>query len=191
MKVIPLVSLSQVPVDTELFIYGSGRLGRVLRRALELAGTAVTGFIDSQKSGDVEGIRRFSLDEFREIATNDATLIIASIYIEDILPLAQTLPFDHCFDARPLVDFVGDIDQTVGDETVAELVKLGIAKNLTGHRVVSETGLAPAAPTPGEVSALARALEPVLRPLITGFVGGDHLTAALRKLIAAIGEDIA
>jgi hypothetical protein len=191
MKVIPLNSLSQVAVGADPFIYGSGRLGRVVRRAIESAGMSVSGFVDTSKSGFVDDIRLYSLDEFRKIARADIVLIIASSYFDDILPLVQALPLDACFDARPLMDLVGQVAPAVGDADVGKLVSLLVTCDTVGTRIASEAGLATREPLPTELVELAREVEPALRRLITSFVGPDHLSTFLDKLIEGISEDVA
>jgi hypothetical protein len=77
-------SVLDLPVDRPLWLYGAGQGGRQAKRKLELLGFRVSGFIDKVKTGDLEGVPILSLDAARETVGPDTTLVIASMFWEEI-----------------------------------------------------------------------------------------------------------
>lgn len=77
-------SVLDLPVDRPVWLYGAGQGGRQAKRKLELVGLRVSGFIDKFKTGTLDGLPVVSLDTARQQLRPDTTLIIASMFWEEI-----------------------------------------------------------------------------------------------------------
>lgn len=77
-------SVLDLPLDRPVWLYGAGQGGRQAKRKLELVGLQVSGFIDKFKTGTVDGLPVVDLETARRELRADSTLIIASMFWEEI-----------------------------------------------------------------------------------------------------------
>lgn len=74
-----LTSIEALRRHAPVFIYGCGVFGRAIRQLLTSnGGFQINGFIDSKLSGEVEGVRCYSLDEYASIHENDHQILICT-----------------------------------------------------------------------------------------------------------------
>jgi hypothetical protein len=77
-------SVPDLPPDRAVWLYGAGQGGKQARRKLEMHGLRVAGFVDKFKTGTVDGIPIVDLQAARTIVGPGTTLIIASMFWEEI-----------------------------------------------------------------------------------------------------------
>ncbi|SMH41611.1 hypothetical protein [Azospirillum agricola] len=76
---------SDLPKNTPLFIFGSGAAGQHVRKALgKVPGLTVLGFIDSYKSGTLDGLPVHRFDEFIDSRPAQSVVVIASMYVNEM-----------------------------------------------------------------------------------------------------------
>src|SRR5271167_819060 len=103
MAVTPRTSFSLIPAGHRVFIYGTGRGGRFINRALRLTtDLSVAGFVDSRKTGVIDGLRVYSLAELKSLPLEDVALIISSTHFDEIIEAIRGLRLGMRFDGRPL-----------------------------------------------------------------------------------------
>lgn len=74
-----LTSIEALPQNKPVFIYGCGVFGRSIRQLLDSdPACRVSGFIDSRLSGEVEGLRCYSLDEYTRIHKDENQILICT-----------------------------------------------------------------------------------------------------------------
>jgi hypothetical protein len=184
-----LTSLSLLPVQRGVFIYGTGRGGRFVHRALRLmTDLEVAGFVDTHEGGVIDGVPAYTLVEFRALALENVTLIIASTFFDEILKSVSDLPLGSCFDGRPLCQASVGFDETIGDDTFVELFNLS-SFDIAGFRLAPKGAEKTRPPTPAEATDLVRHIEPILRRLVTGHVDIDHLGSLLGNTLRAVDQD--
>ncbi len=121
MAITPLTSVSLIPAGHRVFIYGTGRGGRFINRALRLTtGLPVAGFVDSRETGVIDGLRVYSLAEFKNLPLEDVALIISSTHFHEIIEAVRDLPLGMRFDGRPLFHII-DLVETADDGRFVEL----------------------------------------------------------------------
>jgi 2-O-methyltransferase len=124
MAVTPLTSLSLIPAGQRVFIYGTGRGGRFINRALRLTtDLPVAGFVDSQNTGVIGGLQVYSLAEFKCLTLEDVALIISSTHFDEIFEAVRDLPLGMTFDGRPLFP-INDLVETADDDRFVEFFDL-------------------------------------------------------------------
>lgn len=100
----PLISRPEdAPQGAALFIYGAGNGGRAVRAALEqVPGAQVAGFIDSARSGELDGLPIRQIDDFLRDRPANAEIVIASQYAYDISRALRDRGVFRYWDASPL-----------------------------------------------------------------------------------------
>lgn len=86
--------------QARVFIYGAGRGGALVRTMLEGGGRTVAGYVDSARSGSHEDLPLIQVDDFLAQRRADDIVIVASQYIQDILPRLAVLPPDRVLSAE-------------------------------------------------------------------------------------------
>ena len=86
--------------QARVFIYGAGRGGTLVRTMLESGGRTVAGYVDSARSGSHENLPLIQVDDFLAQRRADDIVIVASQYIQDILPRLAALPPDRVLSAE-------------------------------------------------------------------------------------------
>jgi hypothetical protein len=77
-------SVLDLPSEQPVWLYGAGQGGRQAKHKLELAGLRVSGFIDKFKTGTLDGLPILDLEAARGRMGRETTLIIASMFWEEI-----------------------------------------------------------------------------------------------------------
>lgn len=101
----PLITRPEdAPRTAALYVYGAGRGGRAVRAALDaLPDAGVAGFIDSSRSGVLDGLTVFTVDDFVGDPPPGAEIVIASQYAYDISRALRDRGVDRYWDATPLL----------------------------------------------------------------------------------------
>lgn len=80
-----LRNLDQVPRSVPIYLYGAGKAGLTMRKALsKKSGVNLAGFVDSFKSGTADGLPVIPLSEFVSSRPAGAEVIITSMYVNEI-----------------------------------------------------------------------------------------------------------
>lgn len=104
-----LRSLAMLRPDSPLFIYGTGSAGRSFRTLLAERGLPdACGFIDTKSSGEVDGLRCYSLPEYREIHDESHTILIVSTYGDEIRAGLEEVGILNALDAFRFVKKKGN-----------------------------------------------------------------------------------
>lgn len=107
-----LRNLDQVPRGAPVYVYGAGKAGATLLRALRRQpGVVAAGFIDSFKSGSAEGLPVIALTDFAQNRPADAQVIIASMYVNEIAEQLDQQGVHDFYNGYPLA--MALIDQGV------------------------------------------------------------------------------
>jgi len=98
-------SLADLPRGVPIYIYGSGDGGRKLRRACRRdTEIRVMGFLDSFRSGELDGLPIHKASEFFAAdPTSDNTIVVASAFGEDIKKHLVGLGVNVVYDAYPMI----------------------------------------------------------------------------------------
>lgn len=95
--------LHALDMTCPVYIYGAGKGGQLVRTLFESKGFIVTSFITTQQPGTHDGLKVLSLEQFIEISDENAQVVIASAYFDDIsLNLAER-GIMHFYNAYPYV----------------------------------------------------------------------------------------
>jgi hypothetical protein len=88
----PFVSCEDLRDVPAIYIYGAGRFGRDMLELMLADGVqGVRGFIDSEKSGTVDGLPMYSLAEYERLRGPDDLVMICSMYVYDIMKRLRAL----------------------------------------------------------------------------------------------------
>lgn len=99
-----IASFSEIPEGALLYIFGAGRGGIVLRRALAgRRGKSLVAYIDNYKSGTIEGMPVISLDEFASRKETSAVVLVASQYYREIDQQLKREGVGNALNVHPLV----------------------------------------------------------------------------------------
>jgi hypothetical protein len=80
-----LLSFAEIPLERDIFLYGTGKLGRYIYESLvEIGLWKISGFIDTTHGGSLRGETVFSLDEYVQRRNKDDFLIICSSFENEI-----------------------------------------------------------------------------------------------------------
>jgi hypothetical protein len=121
-NVIPLISLSQIPLDRPTLIYGSGRGGRLIARSLRLTTEVLlAGFVDTYRAGGIDGMPVYRISDLEIPVLSRTTLIVASIHFDEIYETLRKLPLAVCYDGRPMFPLYHCYDPSLADEVFVEL----------------------------------------------------------------------
>jgi hypothetical protein len=87
-----------------LYIFGAGEGGRILKSIMDRQpGLSVTGFIDSGRGGELDGVPVIQRDAFFAAAAPGTPVVIAGQAGDQIAVLLRQAGFYRVFDAYPLV----------------------------------------------------------------------------------------
>lgn len=100
---IDLTDVMELPYSAALYIYGTGRGGRLIHDALwDRDDITVLGFIDSSKPGTLRGLPVYTPDVLK--TSLDRLIIVASAYWEEIGAALAQRGFTNIWNAVSLVD---------------------------------------------------------------------------------------
>lgn len=90
MNIPTLERLEHLPKGARIYVYGSGGRGKAFVKCLKSArpDVSVLGFLDSFKSGEIEGFPRTRFSGILDLERHD-TIIVASAFHEQIVPILQ------------------------------------------------------------------------------------------------------
>ncbi|KAA0577875.1 phytanoyl-CoA dioxygenase family protein [Azospirillum sp. B21] len=104
-----LRNLAMLRPGSPMFIYGAGSAGRSFRVLLaERKLPDVQGFIDTNFSGEVDGLRCYSLSEYKEIHSKAHTILIVSTYGDEIRAGLEAVGIEGALDAFRFVKKKGN-----------------------------------------------------------------------------------
>ena len=81
-----IYSLFEIPINAKIYIYGSGKFGRGLKKKITRCRTdiQILGFIDSYKSGYTEGLPKIQIEALDTSGEGYDLILIASAFYEKI-----------------------------------------------------------------------------------------------------------
>jgi len=96
--------LQDIPAGEPLFIYGAGAGGKILRRSLDAVGRSVSGYLDSHRSGEYDGLPLYRAEKMLRKLGEGSVIAVASMYVDDIVSiLLSTEGYFQVCDCYPLV----------------------------------------------------------------------------------------
>lgn len=108
-----LYFFEHVPDGKTLYIYGAGAMGEFVFDRLIERGFPVAGFIDSSRSGELRGLRVWTLDEYAPTHGADKAVLVASQFSDEIAAALAARGIDDWFDLSPTHDAVNPAYQTL------------------------------------------------------------------------------
>lgn len=97
--------LSELPDTGAVFIFGAGRAGCLVKDLLSVnPSLTIAGFIDNNKSGQLEGCKIYPFREFCQGHGADTEIIIASMYFPEIGKQLREHGFRRVYNAYPLYE---------------------------------------------------------------------------------------
>jgi len=103
-------SLADLPRGVPIYLYGAGDGGRKIRRACRRdADIRVTGFLDTFRSGELDGLPIHKASEFFAARpTSDGAIVVASAFGEDIKRHLVGLGVKTVYDAYPMIQRIAE-----------------------------------------------------------------------------------
>jgi len=96
---------ADLPVSDEIYVFGAGRGGRIVAGEIrKIPGARIVAFIDNQKRGEVDGVPVIGLDEFAVKRTERSRLVIASMYVLEIVTQLRHNGVRDFDNAYPLIE---------------------------------------------------------------------------------------
>ncbi|MBP2294322.1 hypothetical protein [Azospirillum rugosum] len=97
--------LRELPKDRPLYIYGAGTAGRVVKNGMRrFTRRCLVGFVDSTKTGTLDGFPILPAERFCVERPDRAVVIIASHAWEDIAGRLAAAGIPHVYNAYPYVE---------------------------------------------------------------------------------------
>lgn len=93
---------NQLRTAGRVFIYGSGEAGRAIRWLMNDAGIHVTGFLDTTRSGETDGLPVRTAVEYAAAQQEGDVIVVVSQYWKSIEQHLRDLGISSAFDGYPL-----------------------------------------------------------------------------------------
>ena len=99
--------VADLPASDEIYIFGAGQGGQiVLEQLKKVPGAKILGIIDNHKQGSLKGLPILSFDAFLSTRTDNAQVIIASMFGHEMAAQLRRHGMMNFCNAYPLISEV-------------------------------------------------------------------------------------
>lgn len=110
--------VSELPQNGRIYIFGAGEGGTTIKALYgNIPGAEIAGFIDNGKTGEIDGVRILSFDEFKNIHDRDDHVLLASVYLAEMAEQLRGAAIGRYYNVAPLVE------STIMDQRTAEYLR--------------------------------------------------------------------
>lgn len=129
-------AIADLPRGVPLYLFGAGEGGRIVKAALDKdAGLRLAGFIDSAKTGEIDGVAIQSPAQFFAERPSDAVVVVASQYWASISGLLYDNGVDNVVNIYPFICKMMEGKELIATDRKYSSEEYWTEVNVTGHRI--------------------------------------------------------